>query len=326
MPSNMRKLNGSLAVKRPKGAIRPNLFIIGAMKCGTTYLAELLSEHPSVFMCQPKEPCYFVDPEELRRLWPWAWKRGYWRSEGAYLGLFQSAGAATVIGEASVYYTHLPVASDIPEKIRQFNPDARFVYVMRDPVLRTISHYWHRVRWHDEGRTLLSAIQNDPQYSDVSNYAMQLAPYVQLFGRDRVKILTLEKLIGNPAKAIGSIHRWLRVEPLSTLGVPPANVTPEAITRPVWNGILHRIRHRTFLCAAIDLVPASIRGRVAKTLRRTVKRSDVDTKEAMHYLRSSQLKRTEELTKLIGRSFPEWTTLYGSIWTSEVNRLRVAVG
>lgn len=116
MHSKVRKCDGTLPVANgSKGAIRPNLFIIGAMKSGTTYLPE----HPSIFICRPKEPYHSVDAGKLRTLRPLGWRQGSWRSQEAYLGLFRSAGAASVIGEASVHYTHLSLASGVPEKIRQ---------------------------------------------------------------------------------------------------------------------------------------------------------------------------------------------------------------
>jgi hypothetical protein len=117
------------------------------MKSGTTFLWSLLASHPSIFLSRPKEPSYFVDPIQLRELKPWFWERGYWRSEELYLSLFQTAHGAKIVGEASVYYTHLPLASGVVERISQFNPDARLIYVMRDPIARTISHYWRRARY-----------------------------------------------------------------------------------------------------------------------------------------------------------------------------------
>ena len=59
-----------------KSLRRPNLFCIGAMKSGTTYLTGLLAAHPEIFICSPREPCYFQlpgNPDELRRVWPHAW-------------------------------------------------------------------------------------------------------------------------------------------------------------------------------------------------------------------------------------------------------------
>jgi Sulfotransferase domain len=168
--------------------IKPNLFIIGSMKSGTTFLWSLLASHPSIFVSRPKEPSYFVDPIQLRELLPWFWMQG--------------ARDAKIVGEASVYYTHLPLASGVAERISQFNPDARLIYVMRDPIARTISHYWHRVRYEKEYRPILHAIKNDPRYLDVSFYRMQIVPYLNAFKRDQLKLLTFEELTNNTAETV----------------------------------------------------------------------------------------------------------------------------
>ena len=97
--------------------------------------------------------------------------QGYWRSQEAYLELFNASGSRPYVGEASVYYTHLPLATGVADRIFRFNPDARLIYIMRDPVERTISHYWHRVIHNNELRPIALAIKNDRQYCDVSYYA-----------------------------------------------------------------------------------------------------------------------------------------------------------
>ncbi len=281
-----------------RGARRPDLFIIGSMKSGTTYLHSLLGLHPSIFMSRPKEPSAFVEPEQLRRLWPWAWKLGYWKSEERYLQLFQSAGTATIVGTGSVYYTHLPLATGVPERIHLFNPNARLLYVMRDPVERTISHYWHRVRHHGEHRSLGSAIKNDPQYRDVSYYAMQLAPYFGLFRRDQIKTLTFEELINNRNQTIASIFRWLKVDcRVSIATVSPENVTPNIIKQRTARS-LYGLRENRFLRAAIDAAPDSVRRFAIRMVTRKIDRSCVDTSEITEYLRPLQQAQTKELTKL----------------------------
>ena len=78
---------------------KPNLFVIGAMKSGSTYLNKLLGAHPAIFMCSPEEPSYFVDQKQLRALWPEAWDLGFWRDEDHYPQLFRSSGDAAVLGE-----------------------------------------------------------------------------------------------------------------------------------------------------------------------------------------------------------------------------------
>jgi hypothetical protein len=293
-------------------AVKPNLFIIGAMKSGTTFLCSLLASHPSIFLSRPKEPSYFIDPTQLRELQPWLWEQGYWRSEEVYLDLFQSAHASPIVGEASVYYTHLPLASGVAERISRFNPDARLIYVMRDPIARTISHYWHRVRYNKESRPILHAIKNDPQYRDVSNYKMQLLPYLKAFKRDQLGLLTFEELINNTDQTVRSIFRWLNVDSSVELPpVPPQNVTPESIDlSPAWWDTTSRLKNNgSFIDAAIDYIPTSIRQISRRMLVQHINRSRVDVDEVARYLRPLQQRQTEELAQLIGRDFPEWRLL-----------------
>ena len=86
---------------------RPNLFLIGAMKSSTTFLSGLLGAHPEIFMARPEEPSFFVDPGQLKKIWPYVWDQGFWRSEQAYLQLFDEAGHCSIVGEASTNYSKL---------------------------------------------------------------------------------------------------------------------------------------------------------------------------------------------------------------------------
>ncbi len=311
-----------------KGSRKPNLFIIGAMKSGTGYLHTLLASHPSIFMSDPKEPCAFVEPDQLQALFRWAWDQGYWRDRERYLRLFEASGDAKVIGEGSVYYTHLPMTTGVPKRLHQFNADARLLYVMRDPIERAISHYWHQVRWHGEHRSLSSAIKFDSRYQDVSNYATQLAPYFELFGREQIKAITFEELTNNTKSTMTDIFRWLDVEQSTAFEtVPPQNVTPELIEQRRGGGLLTGLRYKNrFLQMAMDGVPEPVMGLALRLVSRKVRRQRVEASEIARYLRPLQQKQTAELTKLLGREFPEWITLWAqNAHDRAPNELSVAV-
>ena len=100
---------------------KPNFFIIGAPKCGTTSLAAWLADHPRIFMSPAKEPHFFND-DDRRTITTLA----------GYESLFREAGANHVaVGEASVWYLYSNTA--VPN-INTYAPDAKFIVMLRDPI------------------------------------------------------------------------------------------------------------------------------------------------------------------------------------------------
>lgn len=293
---------------------RPNLFLVGAMKSGTTTLHELLAPHPQIVMSEPKEPCYFVDPEQLRTHWPEMWRRGYWKSEADYLTLFPEREGALYYGESSTDYAKAPRLAGVPQRMAAFNPEARILFVMRDPVERTISHYWHMVELRGEKRTPLEAIRAEPHYTEVSHYAYQLRPFLALFGRERVHVLTFESLTANPAASLGAICRWLGVdERFEPRRGHAANVTPATVhQKRVGSGLLDRFRHSALWNAVGSHVPPAIRRIGVRMVEKEVAPKQTDTGALREHLRALQRPQLAELSQLLGRDFPEWKTLHGA--------------
>ena len=100
--------------------IKPNFFIIGAPKTGTTAMAQYLSDHPAVFMATPKEPHHYNSDHT----------HGGFKGPEAYAALFEDADAKTV-GEASVFYLYSQAA--VP-RIENECPNARYIVMLRNPV------------------------------------------------------------------------------------------------------------------------------------------------------------------------------------------------
>jgi hypothetical protein len=101
---------------------RPNFFIVGAPRCGTTAMSEYLRTHPQIYFAPIKEPYYFSSDFV-----------GYGiRSEAEYLRLFAKAGPYhKAVGEGSVWYLYSQVAL---QRIREFEPSARVIVMLRNPV------------------------------------------------------------------------------------------------------------------------------------------------------------------------------------------------
>lgn len=273
----------------------PNFLIIGAMKSGTTSLWKYLDAHPDTFLSYPKEPAFFVEELNWQRGWQW------------YESLFEGAGPAIAIGEASTHYTKLGEHKGVAERIYQHLPDAKLIYLMRDPVDRAISHYWHCVRFNHETRPLEVAIEKDTRYKDFGRYAMQLAPYQELYNADNILPITFEKLVTSPNTVLSKIYRFLDLgTPTTPHDVSQVHNGAEARVRRT-NAILHAVRWSRGWTAVAPFIPARLKEWGKEREFRMVERSIVDTSIARNRLSEYYAKENERLFDLIGTRYHEWS-------------------
>lgn len=294
---------------------KPNLFIIGAMKSGTTYLHDLLSAHPDIYMSKVKEPCFFVKSQELKKFAPSMWNMGISENDEKYYKLFENIDNEKIIGESSTLYTKYPTLSGIPERISNFNPDSKFIYVMRDPVERTLSHFWHNVRVESKMVDVYEGVISDPHYINVSNYASQINEYFKYFNKDQFFFCTFEDLVESPNLMLSRLFDWLDVD--STYEVPdidqPKNVTPEDFYVSRHGIFPYRIRNIKLIRKLIDIIPYSFRQTLSKPNKDSVDKKTVEIGRIVEYLKPIQREQTEELKNLIGTDFPQWKTLYSEL-------------
>ncbi len=178
----------------------PSFFVIGAMRSGTTSLAQHLNDHPQVFMAQPKELHYFVAERNLPLGERW------------YRAHFEPGAGAAQRGEASVTYTQYPRFAGVAERIAALVPDARLVYLVRDPIERMRSHYEHEVSAFVEHRPIDVALLDQPKYLDTSRYAFQLDQYAAHFAREQILVVKTEALSADPASALRDVYAFLDVD------------------------------------------------------------------------------------------------------------------
>ena len=179
----------------------PNFIVIGAPKAGTTSLHAYLRSHPDVFMPERKELDFFVTE--------YNWKRG----QRWYEQWFSSAPESMIaIGEASPRYAMCTAHGGVPERMAQVVPDAKLIYVVRDPVARMLSHYRQMVGYGradpQPGRALLT----DPTYLDTSRYGFQLEQYMRLFSREQILVVVTEELREQRRKTIDRVLTFLGLE------------------------------------------------------------------------------------------------------------------
>jgi len=178
----------------------PTFLVIGAMKAGTTALAEYLRPHPQVFMAVPKELDFFTDP---------GWEQGLaW-----YEHHFDGATAAAARGEASPNYSKRHLQPEVAARIAATLPEVRLVYLIRHPIERIRSMYIHLVADGHEPRPLRTALVDDPDYVLTSSYAYQLEPYLERFDRSRILVLDADRLRHDRMAALAEVLRFIGVEP-----------------------------------------------------------------------------------------------------------------
>ena len=179
----------------------PNLIIIGAMKCATTSLHYYLSLHPEIFMPKIKELGYFI--AELN------WSRGAdW-----YLSHFNSD--TPVRGETTPGYTVYPCFAGVPERMHALIPDAKLVYIVRDPIDRIISQYSHNFTRGFEHRPLAALIESgdaEEWYIDRSRYYFQIEQYLPYYPPGKITILSAEELKRDQRGTLASLFRFLGVD------------------------------------------------------------------------------------------------------------------
>lgn len=233
---------------------RPDFIIIGAMKCGTSTLQAQIAAQDGVFMTTPKEPNFFSDDDV------------YERGAGWYAGLFSEAREGDLRGEASTHYTKLPTHPHTVERLAAFAPEAKFIYLMRHPVDRLVSHYIHEWSMAAAPGSIDEAAAAGSVYVDYGRYAFQLAPFIERFGRAGILPVFLERMTAEPDETLQRVAAFIGLgaaqwrDDLGTQNVSAERVRRLPLARYlIENETATKLRRR--------LAPQSLRNRIKKRLQ-----------------------------------------------------------
>jgi hypothetical protein len=192
----------------------PTFFIIGAPKAGTTSLNFYLEQHPEIQMSEVKEPAFFAPPLGLATSRLGISRVDMISSLDRYEQLFDPT--VQVRGEGSTNYAEYPFRQRVPERIKERVPKAKFVYMVRDPVDRTVSHYDHLVASAGERRPLAEILGGlpDPRAPCIcaSLYAMQLELYLHHFPQQRILVIDQAELRADRRSTLRKIFMFLSVD------------------------------------------------------------------------------------------------------------------
>jgi hypothetical protein len=275
----------------------PNLLIVGAAKSGTTSLHSYLDHHPAVAMSKKKELQLF-SRDNWRELVDW------------YREHFPEP--AQVRGESSPAYSMDPVLPHVPERARELIPDARIVYMVRDPIDRLLAHYVEFVALGLEEKPFEAALADYDSgrnvYAMTSSYAHQLERWHAAFPASQVLVLDQRELLDERRDTLQRVFRFLDVD--DSFWTPDfdqlhntrtAKLRVNRFGRWLW----HRGLYRRAVAAASAL-PPRVRGRTLGLLGDPVQAPDPSETllgELRGYLRSD----AQRLREVTGKSFDHWS-------------------
>ncbi|MGH7941137.1 MAG: sulfotransferase family protein [Limisphaerales bacterium] len=207
---------------------RPDFFVVGAPKCGTTALAQYLARHPKIYM--PRKEMHFFGSD--LHFGP----NFYRRNRQAYLDEFAQGNDRARVGEASVWYLF---SMNAAAEIKAFSPEASIIILLRNPVFMLYSLYYQFLfdgneyllsfeealeAEHDRcmGRRIgrLTYLSEALAYRSTARFTDQVRRYFDIFGRERVHVIIYDDLAADTAGAYRGT--------LEFLGVPGCPCLPES--------------------------------------------------------------------------------------------------
>lgn len=218
----------------------PNFVIIGAQRSGSTSLFRYLSTHPQVIGSREKEVKYFTAFPD----YPWSWYRHQFPDD---------LPAGAVVGEATPYYLPHPLA---PKRVGERLPNAKLVAILRNPIDRALSHYYHErargTEWLEFPEAVgleptrlageFDRLVSEPGYTSIAYqnhsyvtrgfYAEQLRRWYQWVSKDQVLVVRSEDLYQEPLATLNRVIAFLGLVPLVAIDAVVHNERPYAPMEP----------------------------------------------------------------------------------------------
>lgn len=204
--------------------MKPNLFLVGAAKSGTTALATFLAEHPRIFMAHVKEPSWWSDD----------YRRGQAAArldvQADYDALYAPADPADYDYALDASTTYLISRTAIP-RIAAYQPEGRFIVSLRDPVAMAQAFHmevlfntvedvedfetaWRLQEERAQGRSLPPRCPEPKrlQYREICAVGAQLERLRAVVPEERLLVLFQDDMTRDPAGQWPRIFDFLGIE------------------------------------------------------------------------------------------------------------------
>lgn len=259
---------------------KPNLFIAGGPKCGTTAMVEFLRTHPDIFISEPKEINFFAD--DMQRI-------KFVDNLKDYNNLFKKATGKKIISDASIFYLY---SKDAIKNIYKYNPDAKILLMLRNP-LEMVPSFHSQILFTDEEdtedfgdalelETLRKRGKNIPRlnrvpkllfYSEIAKFAEQIEVLRQFFTEEQIKIVLFDDFKRSNRETYLDVLNFLGLEDDGRIEFPRVNESKKAKSK-----FLNKIINR----------PPEFTKPIAKLLRKVLNKPRLGIRSRLSHLNRAQ--------------------------------------
>ena len=276
----------------------PNFIGIGAQKCATTWLHDILSDHPQACLGSKKEINFFSYYYDYGFQW--------------YERHFDCAGNPPAVGEISPSYFH---ASEVPERVFSYDRTMRLILFLRDPVERAISNHKHEVRTGHLSGTDLSfefGILNNPSYVEQGRYATHLERWLGYFPRAQLLVVLFDDIVADPRAAASMVYEFLRIDRGHVSKTVMARSNEGFVNR---YPLLKQMRihgKKALRTLHLEWIWSGAAGAGGRRIYRAINRVDADVvipqvaDATRQRLKSEFHEEIRRLERLLGRSLQRW--------------------
>ena len=301
----------------------PNVFLLGVARCGTTTLHSYLDDIPQICMSNPKEP-YFFECEFDGGL-------DFYREK-----YFAHWNGEKIIGESRHRNLYLPY---VAKRIYSVNPDSKLLVILRNPVERAHSHWWHLYCCGWERLQFREAIQSDLKriqaglrldtqaeiddycqnlgvlasgceglgiyrtYLDSGYYCQQIDRYLEIFPKEQLKIILFDDLTSDPNQTVEDVLGFLGLEKKISLKFRTKLANNIAIPQLIRQD--SKIYKVYGFSKIKSILPDSVKRFGKKFVSRIVKSTLMD-KETQEFLAGHYAEHNLALEQYLGRDLSNW--------------------
>jgi hypothetical protein len=269
---------------------RPNLFVVGVARAGTSSWHDYLKQHPEIFMSEEQRPNFFGEHKDTNAK--------YFNSEKKYLSLFEGVKNQKIIGESS----HLFGSLNAPIQIKKFNPNSKIIIILRSPVdiLRSALDAGGNVSAESLFFTLRELL-----YSD------NLKRWIKTFGRNKVHIILFEDYVKDAAKEYKKVCEFLGIDNAFKPEFRKLNYS-SVVNYPFFMKIIFYIWNKLpfFMRLRIKIKLGENRKRIQDQFRKIDNskeiKTNIDKSDKEEIQRAFFLKEIEKTEKLLNRKLDIW--------------------